>query len=274
MPEVDFSRVRRLINQKSSQNIDKQPATSETAAETFAADAKTGGDGLNLPARKDLIAGDTPDRQDMRRPYGGVTGSSARAGFVLTSDLWQQEGRAIELHAGPSAVSWSLPLRAQNEENKSGHARYAQARTAFYGTGEGANPRPTWFDFPRLSISFQAGNIIPIYGLDNEVTVPYGLQDFYLFMELLNQPPLIPSGSKEGAHNYTWIFYTSLQFPQMTLKGYFEPDGVSWEDSAADPTTLNWSATFLAHSMTPNPWEEDELSSAYRDFMRNTVKVF
>lgn len=212
-----------------------------------------------------------------RSSYAGYSGSSlgeVRTGFVLTSDYWRQEeiNKALVLHAGPSNAQWTLPIRAQDEENKAGHARYAQARYSRHGAHGSATP--VYLDFPRVSFSFQAGNIMPMPGFLNSSDVSYGLQDFYNFFELLNQPPLIPTGEKEGKHNYVWIFYTSLQFPQLTLKGYFEPEGVTWTDSAEAPTTLEWEASFLVHEMTPNLWEVSELEDAYREFMKTSIKIF
>lgn len=286
VPEISFDRISALFREKTSQNQETVPPSADNPNATSTAAEQQGAEGANTPSQPTSVESDfrsgnfrgtlkSPDSRRQRNPYAGISGNDARVGFVLTSDYWRSEaggGRALILHAGPSAVSWSLPLRAQNDENKAGHARYAQSRTSTQGGSQ--DTTPTWFDFARLNLQFQAGNLLPIQGFENEVTVPYGLQDFYLFMELLNQPPLIPSGVDEGKHNYTWIFYTSLQFPQMTLRGYFEPDGVSWEDTAEAPTTLNWSASFLAHEMTPNPWETQEMYAAYTDFMRATVRLF
>ena len=222
---------------------------------------------------KQLIGNKIVGKQ-MRSPYGGGL-RTERIGFVLTSDQWRQENKALALHAGPASVDWSLALRAANEENKAGHARYAQARTL--GT-HGAGDDQTWFDFPKVSFQFQAGNMMPIHGFQNEVDLPYGLEDFYNFFDLLNQPPLLASGgedgSKEGAHNYVWIFYTSLQLPQVTLRGYFEPEGISWNDDADNPTMLNWNASFIVHEMSPNLWDLNELVNAYKEFMRDSVQFF
>lgn len=198
----------------------------------------------------------------MRQAYGGHLDGDSRVGFILTSDLWREQGVALALHAGPASASWSLALRAADEEIKAGHARYAMSRTVHTSRGSGQ----TFFDFPKVSFQFQAGNLLPINGYQNEVVLPYGLEDFYRFFSLMNQPPMIPSGANEGKHNYVWIFYTSLQLPQATLKGYFDPQGISWEDTP-DEATVRWNADFLVHDMSPGLWEVNELYSAYTDFM-------
>jgi hypothetical protein len=179
--------------------------------------------------------------------------------------LWSEQNRALVLHAGPSDANWSLAVRAADEEIKAGHVRCAQARRSAYGHGS----RSTFLDFPKVSFTFQAGNILPIYGTLNEVTVPYGLEDFYAMMELLDQPPLIPSGPNEGKHNYVWIYYTSLILPQAVLKGYFEPGGLSWDDAAEAPTTLMWPMEFIVHEMSPEFGITSDLVDAYTSFMRD-----
>jgi len=282
MPEVNFSQISKLFREKASDRVENIPpgGNNPNATNTTVAADSQGAEGSNTPPQPASVefgrlgqgTNKDPDRQAQRRPYGGTQGGEVRVGFVLTSDLWRQSNRALLLHAGPASVSWSLALRAQDEENKAGHARYTQARNSRHGGHD--DPKLTYFDFPRLQFQFQAGNILPIPGYQNEVSLAYGLEDFYKFFELLNQPPLLPSGENEGKHNYTWIFYTSLQFPQVVLKGYFEPEGVSWEDNAENPALLNWNASFIAHEMTPNPWEFSELKDAYREFMRNTIRVF
>jgi hypothetical protein len=283
MPEVNFSQISKLFNTKASDRLENiQPGDGNPTSAVHATAAESiGPEGANARpgyAQSEKGAEDRgglkdPSRKQMRLPYGGQQGSGGvRVGFVLTSDLWRQEDRALVLHAGPASASWSLALRAQNEENKAGHARYAQARHAGHGNHD--DPSLTYFDLPKVQFQFQAGNILPIPEFQNEVSLAYGLQDFYKFFELLNQPPLIPAGQYEGKHNYTWVFYTSLHFPQVTLKGYFDPEGLTWEDNAEAPTTLTWNASFLAHEMSPAPWEYDELSVAYRDFMRDTVRLF
>lgn len=213
-----------------------------------------------------------PSRNQQRLPYGGSQAGQARTGFVLTSDLWNQEGKSISLHAGPASASWTLPLRAQDEENKGGHARYAQARSA--RSGGHNNPDLTYFDFPKVSFQFQAGNILPIFGYQDEISMANGLRDFHQFMELLNQPPLLPAGVNEGKHNYTWIFYTSLQFPQITLKGYFDPEGLSWEENADNPGLLNWTSGFTVYEMTPNIWEASEMEDIYSEEMKKVTRFF
>ena len=286
MPITSFSSINNFFSEKSYDNVGTAPpGTYGAARERYTSIAK---DSANTEARnlvsrpvsyatdarnaaRDVAGGNATsafDKSKMRLPYAGNLGGSSREGFILTSDQWIAENKALVLHAGPNSVSWNMALRAQDEENKAGHARYAQAR---FGKDSAT---PVFFDFPKLTFQFQSGNIMPIPGFMNEHSMAHGHKDFYHFFELMNQPPIIASGEKEGKHNYTWIFYTSLQFPKLVLQGYFEPEGVSWEDTAEAATAINWNASFIAHEMTPNLWEYSELEDAYREYMRSNVKLF
>lgn len=277
MPEFSLSAIRSLLQQKGADRLEIA-IDPRTGAKTAQSVDQRGQAGTNQSPTTTLT---TFGRRDfeaeavrMRQPYGGSLGGDARVGFVLTSDIWRKEpggGRAITLHAGPQEVTWTLPMRASEEENKAGHARYAQPR---YAGTHGGSPTRTFYDLPRVEFTFQTGNILPIPLVLDEVQIPYGLDDFYLFLELLNQPPLVDQGDDEGKHNYVWIFYTSLQFPQVVLKGYFDPAGVSWTDVAEQPTSFTWSASFVVHEMTPNLWERDELRSAYTAFMSDNIKLY
>jgi hypothetical protein len=92
------------------------------------------------------------------------------------------------------------------------------------------------------------------------------LSDFYQFLELVNQPPLIPSGLREGKHNYLHVYYSSRQFPNLLLKGFIEPEGVTWTDSADAPNSFTWSASMAVYDATPAPWNASETTVAYNDF--------
>lgn len=277
MPEVRFDQVSTLFEKKANGRVQKSP-TANGGTQVSPASQFNKGEGSQTPpslfaefqgAAQQLAAigsGATDrtavDAIKMRGAYAGGL-RDTRVGFVLTSDQWIQEGKALALHAGPASADWTLGLRAADEEIKAGHARYAQSRTSSFSGAKGAD---TFFDFPKVGFQFQAGNILPIKAFGNEVILPYGLEDFYLFFELLNQPPILANGKKEGSHNYVWIFYTSLQIPQVTLKGYFDPEGISWEDSAEE-ATVRWTASFMVHEMSPALWERSQMHRAYADFM-------
>ncbi len=287
VPEVNFKAVSQAFQAIGADRLERvrSPDTFQTSVEAApqvpgeAVPAPSTFMTLNLGIGQDLPNQSDLDAINARKPYGGSLGGDTRIGFVLTSDLWRREGtdRAILLHAGPASASWTLALRASEEDTKGGRSRHAQARgtTPNFGNVNNAYLRTqTFWDFPRVNFEFQSGNIMPIPLLLDEVAIPHGLDDFYLFLDLLNQPPLMPDGDDEGKHNYVWIFYTSLQFPQIVLKGYFDPGGVSWQDTSEDASRFTWSADFVVHESSPNLWERDELKTSYENFMKANAKVF
>jgi len=269
MPEISLSAITSFLQEKGADRLAfVQDPNSAKKSVTVAGQQGKSASNPSQTVSSGLGADNdrTVSSVQQRGPYAGSLGGDSRIGFILTSDVWRQENRALLLHAGPSSASWTLAMRASEEPTKAGHARFAQVRT-----GQGANR--TYFEVPTVEFEFQSGNIMPIPLLLNEVQIPHGLDDFHLFTELLNQPPLIPDGTNEGQHNYVWIFYTSLQFPQIVLKGYFDPQGISWTDSSETPTSFTWQASFTVHEMTPNLWERSELVSAYTAFMRENVRI-
>lgn len=268
MPITDFTRVSRFFGEKTSSNTEVEPPPSggPSWSQLVAADQLGASASSTRSQPRDPTSA---DRNRYRLPYAGHTNGGIRVGTILTSDLWREQNRALTLHAGPSSANWTLALRATDDEIRAGHVRFAQARQSVGSRGS----RSTFLDFPKVGFEFQAGNILPIFGELNEAAVPYGLEDFYAMTELLDQPPLIPSGPSEGKHNYVWIFYTSLQLPQAVLKGYFDPGGMTWTDDAEQPTTLTWPMDFIVHEMSPEFGLTSDLANAYTSFMRDNPKV-
>ncbi len=266
MPVISFADLDRQSRQNAQDRAVTEPGTSSNPnATVVAADhlATTG-------TKPGAIAGFNSsafDSAKMRGPNAGHQPGNIRVGTVITTDLWIQENKALQLHAGPKDVSWTFPMRVSDVETKAGHARFAQNRSL-------ENGDEAYFGFPTANFTFQSGNIMPIQTFQSEVQLAHGLKDFYMFSELLNQPPLIPSGENEGAHNYTWIFYTSLVYPQITLKGYFSREGISWTDDSGAPSSIDWGASFKVHDMSPNFFNSGELESSYLDFMVDSAKLF
>jgi hypothetical protein len=201
---------------------------------------------------------------DQRARYTGH-GDNRDAQWSLTTDLWQAQpgGRVINLHAGPSSAAWTIALRASEEPTASGHARFAKARsTSFQGSAQS----PTYFDLPKLDLHFQSGNIMPRRGT-GFAAVAEGLGNFYDFLELLNQPPLIPAPfATEGNPNYVNIYYHSLLFPNLVLKGYFDPSGISFTNDAQDPAKVEWSCPFTVYEQSPTLWDSGALKDEATTF--------
>ena len=203
------------------------------------------------------------DGESMRLPYAGNQKGEARYPFILTSDWWIQQEKYLQLHAGPKSAAWSIPIRAGEEEVKSGHARFASPRRT------GHNGTATYLGEPRVNLSFQSGNILPIPTQFGTVKMAHGLVDFHYFLDLINQPPIIPDGAKAGAHNYVWIFYTSLMFPDLLLKGYIDPQGISFTEDAEQGAEVQWDASILVHESSPNIFSPSEMITTYENTMQN-----
>lgn len=210
--------------------------------------------------------------------------------FILTCQQWIEQQRYIIASVNPSDVQWRLPQRAAAQKTRVGEIVHYW-RDRFRGT---------FYDEPQLSINFQSGNIMPIRTLpfvsigqrqqivrkaqrladgtlheqeevinlpllgpeDERVTVPPGLDNFYEFLQLVDEQKILESGDI----NYCYIIYNSRIFPNMTLAGLFTPEGASWTDSAGDPNQVNgWSATFTVYDSYPRLNDKSGLVRLFED---------
>lgn len=215
--------------------------------------------------------GDAPASNDLnvRAPYfgsfaEGVLPTPPR--WIVTSDQWlQQVGPvALSLNSGPSQAAWSFGLRADEEPNQGGRARYAQARPDPTTSGG-----LTWFDNPKVTLSFQSGNLLPIYTDGGRIAkvLPPGLEDYYRFLSLVNQSPVIESGPNQGQKNFLWCFYTSRVYPSMLLKGYVQEVINVTESADPNPNTITWDVALSVWYADPAPWDFDATSQAYGNVM-------
>ncbi len=82
--------------------------------------------------------------------------------------------------------------------------------------------------------------------------VPEGLNNFYEFLQLVDEQKILNTPGQEGDINFVYIVYNSRIFPNLTLSGLFTPDGVSWTDTADDPNNINsWTANFTVYDSFP-----------------------
>ncbi len=155
-------------------------------------------------------------------------------------------------YANPKSVEWSISQRGTQSKTKSGTTLSVwRDRT-----------RKTDYDDPKITFNFQSGNIMPVSGEESQLglttanRIAPGLNDFYKFLELVDQSKI----AKNGAANVVQILYRSRIFPSMILTGFFDPEAVvRFSDSADNPYQVNsWSANFTVYSTTPrlNSWSE------------------
>ena len=76
----------------------------------------------------------------------------------------------------------------------------------------------------------------------------HGLVNFYDFLNLVDAAKMTDSGEV----NYVIIEYKSQIFPNLILKGLFEPSGVKFVDSSENPAEVgSWTAEFLVYDCYP-----------------------
>jgi len=174
-----------------------------------------------------------------------------------------KERRIINCWANPSNVSWTAPRREAFQKVKAGSVRYSwRKRGRTQGTGSklsggSGTTRETYYDELQVQFTFQSGNILAVPGSVNKPLpigdgesrdkVPPGLDDFYLFLGLLNEQKLLD----DGRENWHVIIHTSPVFPSIFMKGWFTPEGVTWAEASDSGFGLQWQATMEVHQTIP-----------------------
>ena len=159
----------------------------------------------------------------------------------------------IAFSVNPENVGWQLKIRGAEVKQRMGSVLHVWRNKI----------RGTYFDEPRLNITFQSGSIstylIPKEA-DNSFNVqlirqiPDGLKNFYMFLELLDSQRIYKTtinGKEEQRLNTIYLTYHSNIFPNMTLSGYFDPAAFSFSDSSAVGQIESWTATFVVTDSFP-----------------------
>jgi hypothetical protein len=173
---------------------------------------------------------------------------------VVNGNLTEQTKNALVWYANPKMVTWNISQRASEVKTKGGTVLHAWRD----------RERRSDFDDPKITITFQSGNIMPAYnnGVNPfgnlgapDAAVSQGLNNFYQFMELVDQSKI-----SNGQANTVHILYRSRIFPSMLLTGFFDPQSVvSFTDDSSNPFQINsWSSTFTIYNSTPriNRWQD------------------
>ena len=214
-----------------------------------------------------IVSGKVSGQGQSRGPYVQRT-----APMIMTTESFAAQGRYILFWAGPESVQWQFPIRASQQQTRSG--------TILHTWRNGS--RSTFFDEPEMNITFQAGNIMPVRLSRGDsdggtisktkaevVALPQGLFDFYEFFELLDEEKILP----DGRPNFVFISYHSLVYPDIFLRGFFTPQGVQFSENAQDPANLKWTSTFKIRSTEPPFYNSAQLVSSWRAAYQGTGVV-
>lgn len=207
---------------------------------------------------------------------GAAVSRRFRRPFVLTCQKWIEQQRYILASVNPSDVQWTMAQRSAAQKTYIGEILHVWKNRV----------RNTFFDEPSIRFTFQSGNIMPIrekpyvpairpaYGTteavrvqnvndpDETPRVPGGLQNFYEFLQLVDEQKILDDGSV----NYVYIMYNSRIFPNITLAGLFTPEGTSWTDSAQEPNQVgSWSAQFTVYDSFPRLNDYEALVKFFQD---------
>lgn len=181
----------------------------------------------------------------------------------VTTTAWNRNGDGIALYANPTDMSWALPRRGTVVKTTAGAVRNVW-RNRYRGT---------YYNEGTVTIKFQTGNIMPFMGYPSELDlmtsdqvsyavgdprVPEGLDNFYRFMSLLDQPMLL--GAAENRHI---IVHHSRVFPDLYMEGYFTEDSFDFSEASTDGNRLEWSATFQIYRTSPKLFKYHDLVSKY-----------
>jgi hypothetical protein len=208
-------------------------------------------------------------RQAYAGAFRGDTGNTAPRSTVTTKYNLLSAGTGIALHGGISNATWTLPLRASEDSVMGGKVRYAAPRVGFNATSSqtvGASNASPFFDNPVIGLTFNSGNISPMYDKSDNKIMAYGLQDFYAFLELVNQPPVIGgpnAGENSGLPNYFILYYQSRAFPSLTLRGFIDPAGIAFAEDAENQNQVSWTCQMTVWEMTPNIWDSGAMTDMY-----------
>jgi len=238
----------------------------------------------SLQAAYDLSA--QANRLFIDRPY-----PDERIPTVVTTEahlLDDNTERIIQCWINPSQTQWAPTLRAARQKTHGGGVRYTWPRSDKAGGGKHKSKNSVYWDVFPVTFTFQTGNIKPesyvsLAGASQQVSgsimsrmaayvggervteeskVPPGLDDFYLFLNLLNEDPMLSN----GRDNWAVVMHNSHVFPSIMLKGWWDEGSVSWPENQEDGWGLQWTAILEVHQTTPRIWDVDGLRQVYGSF--------
>lgn len=165
--------------------------------------------------------------------------------WIMSTTEWLLENppKGIVWYTNPTDIGWSMPQRSVHTKTIVGTVLHVWPN----------NNRGTFFDEFRLSLSLQAGNMMPVRGKGGKWEASGGIVNFYDFMQLVDAPKLtVGTSSQPPRANLVSIQYHSNLFPNLTLMGMFDSSGIKFTDSSSSPATVTgWSVDFIVYDTVP-----------------------
>lgn len=167
--------------------------------------------------------------------------NSTRLPWVLTCQSWldQDPQKIIFFNVNPNSVNWNMPLRASVVNQRMGKVIHIWRNKI----------RGTYFDEYKLNITFQSGSVLTVKDYKTkDIKIAQGLTNFYTFLELMDEPKILDSGKI----NTVYLTYRSQLFPDLLLKGFFDPQSLSFTDNTSTSAMVDsWSSTFIVMDSFP-----------------------
>ncbi len=228
-------------------------------------------------------------------PYVERPTRTLRSPMIVTTRAWMRKAKYITLWVNPSEFSWTMARRETVTKTAAGAVRNTwrnRFRNTYYDepmlnitfqTGNimpYANLKPEIFgkrsvsrndDFnsatgtlnTRFKNTRTPSTSSELLSVINAPPVPPGLQNFYDFIELIDQPLLLGTG--ENRHV---LFYRTQVFPRMRIEGYFTPEGLSFSETVDNANRLTWTSQFQVYDTSPKIWSASDLKLSYSSTAR------
>lgn len=173
-----------------------------------------------------------------------VQNGTERYPWIMSTTEWLQENppKGIAWDINPSEISWNMSQRTTTTKTLIGTVLHVWPNTG----------RGTFFDEPRITLTLQTGNIMPVKLKNGEYVPSGGIVNFFDFMQLVDAPKLtVGTSSQPPRANLVIIQYNSNVFPSLTLTGMFDPTGIKFTDTSVDNQINGWSIDFIIYDTIP-----------------------
>jgi len=239
-----------MITQHSTKDIEpvnyKQQSQENTEKEKAKQQAGQAKRPPNLSTSLSTEASDKYFNSQLKATIKTTQYETKRIPWTITCQSWIKKQQYLVFNANPESARWTMPLRGTVSKQRAGQVLHIWKNKY----------RDSYFDEPRLELTFQSGNILTVMPVvaagttinAENIVIKEGLYNFYKFIELLEEPKILP----DGTINTVYINYNSQLFPSMMLSGFFDPSQFSFTDGTSKSALIeNWSSTFIVMDTFP-----------------------